>query len=106
MHWNLTDNQRLLTAIMLADTSDLLQNLLIDLLTQDEFNACATRLTAMCLLHDGASYKEIQNITGMSPKTISRLSDNVYDKESGFNEIMVKFKELGRLYPDKDLDGQ
>lgn len=70
MHWKLTDNQRLLTAIMLADTPDLLQNLLIDLLTQDEFNACATRLTTMCLLHDGASYKEIQNITGMSSKTI------------------------------------
>lgn len=78
---------------MLADEPDLLQNFLIDILTQDEFNACAMRLKVMCLLHEGESYKEIQNITGMSSKTISRLSENVYDKESGFNEIIIKLKQ-------------
>jgi uncharacterized protein YerC len=92
MHWNLTDNQRLMVAIMLADDPDLLQNFLIDILTQDEFNACAMRLKVMCLLHEGASYKEIQNVTRVGPKTISRLSENVYDKESGFNEIIIKLK--------------
>lgn len=100
MYWNLTDKQRFTTAFILANKPALIQDFLSDILTEKEIDLCSNRLKAMCLLHDGASYKEIENITGLSSATISRLSKIVNSKNSGFNKIIKRFKEFGEPYFD------
>ena len=97
MYWNLTDKERFFESIKLSsDNSELLEKFLGDLLTKQEIDQLIKRLKAMCLLKDLVSYSKIRNLTGLSPNTIARLSKLVANKESGFREIIEKFKKQGK----------
>lgn len=52
----------------------------------------------MCLIHDLASYQNINKVTGLSPATIARLSKIVANRESAFREIIKKFQKKGKSY--------
>ena len=100
MYWNITDKERLITAFTMADKHDLVKRFLYDILTEKEIRECEIRLKAMCLLHDLATYTQIQSITGLAPATIARLSKKVNNRKSGFVEIIEKFKKIGPAYSD------
>jgi uncharacterized protein YerC len=95
MYWNLDDKERLYQAFELADSRDLLINLLQDLLTEKEIEQCVLRLKVACLIHDGASYTEIMRIAKISPATIARLSRQLQEKGSGLLQIIKKFLLAG-----------
>ncbi len=91
MYWNVTDEQRLLLAFMLADTPDLLQNLLDDILTEKEYGTLIKRLKIACLIHSCASYKEIESLTGQSSATISEIAKKLTNKRGGYYKILSEF---------------
>ena len=100
MYWNITDKERLITAFTLADNHNLVEKFLADLFTEKELETCVTRLKGMCLLHDGASYKQIEKMTRLSSATIARLAKRVADRDGGFQDIIRRFKKSGRAYFD------
>jgi uncharacterized protein YerC len=100
MYWNLNDKERFFKAIELADSPEMREKLLSELLTKRELESCITRLKAMFLLNDGPTWKQIEKSTGHSSKTLSWLSKIIRDKESGFYFVLRKFKKLGPSYFD------
>jgi uncharacterized protein YerC len=100
MYWNLTDKERFLEALNLADSPKLREELLTDLMSEKEFKDCILRLKVMCMLNDGATWKQIQGITGMSSRTIMHLNRKVRNPDGGFRKILKKFKKLGPAYFD------
>lgn len=100
MYWNLQDKERLIEAIELAKTNKILENFLKDLLTEKEMATCIKRLKAACLIRDGAPYKQIENITGLSSTTIARISKILANKEGGFYKILHEFTSKNPSYFD------
>jgi uncharacterized protein YerC len=102
MYWNINDEERFYQAFELATNRHLLVNLLHDLLTEKEIDQCILRLKVACLLHDGASYTEINKIVNIGPSTIARLSKQLKKKDSGLLQIIKKFliKGNGEAYFD------
>lgn len=96
MYWNLNDEERLYHAFELANSRQLLIDLLYDLLTENELEQCKLRLKAACLLHDGASYTQITKATKLSPTVIARITKQLDEKDSGFSKIIEKFLSKGR----------
>lgn len=100
MYWNITDKERLVIAFTLAENPEVMEKFLHDLLTENEIKTCETRLRAMCMLKDLASYRQIEKMTGLSSATIARLAKKVDAREGGFQKIIKKFKKQGKPYFD------
>ena len=100
MYWNLRDNERLITALYIANTPDLLRNFLKDLLTEKEIELLSRRLRVACLLHDGAPYSEVRKITGLGYATIAQISKKLADKRGGYNSIIRQMNPHGQRYFD------
>lgn len=98
MYWNLTDRDRLIKALLLADNEKLMNDFLSDLLTEEEFKMLVNRLKVMCLLKDAAPYSSIRKITGFSETTISRISKKIRNWEGGFQSVIKKFTKSKRKY--------
>lgn len=96
MYWNINDEERFYQALELATSRHLLVNLLYDLLTEKEIKQCILRLKVACLLHDGASYTEINKVVKIGPSTIARLSKQLKEKDSGLLQIIKRFLSKGR----------
>lgn len=95
MYWNITDQERLLRAFMMADTPDLLKNLLDDILTEKEYETLMNRLKIACLIDSRASYIEIEKLTGQSSATIAPIAKKFANKKGGFYIIIQKFRSMG-----------
>lgn len=95
MYWNTTDNDRLITALRIADKHGLCKDFLAELLTKEELETCVTRLKAMCMLYDGATYNEVRDLLGLSPATISKLAKIVKGNKSSFRKVLKKFEDMG-----------
>ncbi|MFA6294931.1 MAG: Trp family transcriptional regulator [Candidatus Paceibacterota bacterium] len=101
MHWNLTSKDRLLTAIRFAEEYKFLEKFLLELLTKKEMRLLSNRLEIMCLLYDGASYKQIEKTFSYSSATVAKLAKIVNNKESHFHMVMTMFKDRGhKRHPD------
>jgi uncharacterized protein YerC len=100
MYWNLTDKDRLFEAFVLAQESKLMGKFLEDILTEHEMKECILRLKALCMLYDGATYKNVRLITGFSPATTARLAEKLKNNEGGITKVIRKFKRLGPAYRD------
>jgi uncharacterized protein YerC len=98
MYWNLLDDERLIAAFRAADTPHLIRDFLKDLLTEKELELFARRFKAACMIHDGASYSEVRQFTGLSPNTIAYISKKMADKRGGFQEIIKRMNPHGRRY--------
>ncbi len=100
MYWNMDDKERLVTALTLADSQDLMERFLEDLLTEEEIKTCIQRLRVMFLIQDGAPYKTISSMTGLAPATIARLVKKSNNIDGGFYEIREKFLKKGPAYSE------
>ncbi len=98
MYWNLMDKERLLKAFELANTPVLLEKLLTDLLTKKEITSLEKRLRAACMLKELATYKQIEQMTHLSSKTITFLSKKMSDRDSGLQKILRKFTSKEKSY--------
>ncbi len=100
MYWNLLDEERLIEAFRIAHTPALMRNLMKDILTPGEKNTLTQRLKAACMLKDGATYKQVVDVTGLSSTTIARISKSLSNKKGGFYEIIKKLDPHGESYFD------
>ena len=55
-----------------------------DLMTEDELRMIVGRWQVARMLHDGATYKEIEAKTGFSSRTVARISRWLQEGEGGY----------------------
>ena len=100
INWNSIDNNRLIKALMVIRTPDLMRLFLDDLLTKSEIEQCIRRLHAVELILMGAPYVFVRQSTGLGPSTIARISKQLIYKKGGYQEIMDRLHPNGFRYFD------
>ena len=85
--------EELLGALLLLDDADEAYALLLDLCTIREIQDMAQRLHVARMLAAGEHYTAIQEITGASATTISRVSKSLNYGADGYARILGKLAE-------------
>jgi TrpR-related protein YerC/YecD len=83
----------LLRALLLLDTPDEAYALLLDLCTIREIQDMAQRLQVARMLASGEHYSAIQESTGASATTISRVSKSLNYGADGYSRVLGKLAE-------------
>ena len=92
INWNETEYKQLIKAVLALKTSGEAERFLRDLLTESEIEEFARRLLAAEMLASGAFYSAIEERTGLSSTTISRVSKWLKGSGRGYKTI------LGRIH--------
>jgi TrpR-related protein YerC/YecD len=89
------ESDDLFEAIMLLDNMDDCYRFFEDLCTVKEIRAMAQRLEVAKLLLDKRTYSEIEESTGASTATISRINRTLQFGADGYTTVLTKMKEEG-----------
>ena len=89
------ESDDLFEAIMLLDNVDDCYRFFEDLCTVKEIRAMAQRLEVAKLLLDKRTYSEIEESTGASTATISRINRTLQFGVDGYTTVLTKMKEEG-----------
>lgn len=85
---NKKDLEILYEAIISLDTVQECEDFLRDLLTKTEINEAAMRWKVARLLNAGATYIEIEKITGLSSTTVARVHKWLKKGKGGYTEML------------------
>ena len=80
-------------AILKLETEEECYSFFQDLCTVSELRAMEQRFEVATLLNDGMIYSEIQEKTGASSATISRVNRSLLNGAGGYESILEKMKE-------------
>lgn len=92
-----TEVERLLDALLALETPDEAYALLLDLCTVREVQEMAQRLHVALMLAEGEHYTAIQEQTGASATTISRVSKSLNYGADGYRTVIERLRRDGRL---------
>ncbi len=91
------DKSRLLFAVLSqVRSADELHRLLEDLLTPREYDELALRLTIAQRLHRGETYEAIQQATGASSTTVSRVRRCLLGAAGGYRLVLDRLAAANR----------
>ena len=88
MDWNTKENRKFVEMILSLKTADEARRFLRDLMTETEIKEFANRLRAAELLSKNVMYSAIEEETGLSSRTIARVSKFLKGKEMGYKTIL------------------
>lgn len=83
------------TFLRLRDVREV-QHFLRDLMTEDEIRMIVHRWWVARLLHAGATYRDIAERTGLSSRTIARISTWLQRGEGGYAALLQRAGKKGR----------
>lgn len=75
-------------ALVVIDTKKGMQNFLCDVMTDKEITEMSARLEAARMLQAGKTYTEITKVTGLSSRTIARISDWMQNGAGGYTVVL------------------
>lgn len=84
-----TDARALLRALVSLSSIPEARRFIRDLLTEDEIRMIVDRWHVARMLHQGHSYREIGARTGLSSRTIARISHWLKDGEGGYRTMLA-----------------
>lgn len=87
--WN-RDAQALLQALLMLQTPAEARKLLRDLMTEDEIRMIVARWRVARSLNVGHTYKQIEQRTGLSSRTIARISRWLKHGKGGYRKALQK----------------
>ncbi len=90
LSWMNETHQELFDAILTLKTRTETARFLRDLLTEDELNEFANRWKAARMLSDNNSYKAIAGETGLSSRTIARISHWLNRGMGGYQTMITR----------------
>ena len=61
-----------------------------DLMTEDEIRMIVDRWRVARMLHEGRTYREIESATGLSSRTIARISHWLHEGEGGYRHQLTQ----------------
>ena len=91
------DIDRLFDAILTLETVEECYNFFEDACTIKEILDIAQRFEVACMLRDKKSYQQISQETGVSTATISRVNRCLTYGGGGYETVMNRLKEQGKL---------
>ncbi|MFH1142132.1 MAG: YerC/YecD family TrpR-related protein [Candidatus Uhrbacteria bacterium] len=95
MQWKNKQSEALFQAILSLKTTKEAENFFRDLLTAEEIIEFSKRWQAARLLHDRVPYIEIQKQTGLSSRTIARISKWLNKGMTGYKTIIKRVDHHG-----------
>ncbi len=87
------DVQRLMQALLSLQTEEEVGQLLIDICTVGELRALAQRLEVASLLRAGYTYSQVEEMTGASTATISRVKRFLQYGAGGYEIVLSRIEE-------------
>lgn len=87
------DAVELLRTMLSLRTVDEAKMFLRDLLTEGEIQMIVERWKVARLLDEGQSYREISSITGLSSRTIARISRWLQEGAGGYRALLERRKK-------------
>jgi TrpR-related protein YerC/YecD len=89
-HWDNSDTDDLLGAILALQDMNEAKSFFRDLLTENELNEFASRWKAAQMLSDKISYSKITQETGLSSTTVARISKWLNNGTGGYQLMLEK----------------
>ncbi|MFM2414949.1 MAG: hypothetical protein RI911_642 [Candidatus Parcubacteria bacterium] len=86
------DVERLLEAFLACATKEDMYAFIRDVMTENEIDEFANRLTAAIMLSEGKSYDDISEATAMSTTTIARVSKWLQQGNDGYKKVITAIK--------------
>lgn len=93
--WKGREAQKLVRALLGLRTPAEAKRFLRDLLTEDEIRMMIARWQVARMLSVGASYREIEEDTGLSTRTIARISKWLKEGEGGYRMMLTRGSAKG-----------
>jgi TrpR-related protein YerC/YecD len=90
MNWSTKKNKQLVQAFLALKNEQEAQSFLRDLMTEYEIEEFANRLEAATLLSQDVQYNAISESTGLSSKTIARISKWLKGSVGGYRLILSR----------------
>ena len=94
-NWYNDDIRELLQAILTLETEDECRRFFQDLCSVKELIDMASRLQVAKLLKEKNSYYTVNNQTGVSSATISRVKRSLEYGEGGYQLVLSRLEEAG-----------
>lgn len=88
MDWNKKENKKFVEMVLSLKTADEARRFLRDLLTENEIKEFANRIKVAELLSKRVMYSAIEEETGLSSRTIARVSKFLKGQEMGYKTIL------------------
>ena len=86
--WN-QDADQLMQVILSLETVSDARHFFRDLMTEDEIRMIVDRWRVARMLHQGSTYKQIEATTGLSSRTIARISHWLREGEGGYRHQLA-----------------
>jgi TrpR-related protein YerC/YecD len=86
------DIDKLFQAILMLETEEDCYRFFEDICTINEIHAIAQRLEVAKLLHEKKTYSEIEELTGASTATISRINKCLVYGADGYKLVLAKME--------------
>jgi TrpR-related protein YerC/YecD len=86
--WETETAQQLATALAAIDKRQDMQNFLRDVMTEKEITEISSRLEAARMLQAGDKYADIIAATGLSSRTVARISDWLQNGCNGYQTAL------------------
>lgn len=86
------DIDKLFQAILMLETEEDCYRFFEDICTINEIHAIAQRLEVAKLLHEKKTYSEIEELTGASTATISRINKCLVYGADGYTLVLSKME--------------
>lgn len=82
------------------DNTELMKSFLCDILTKKEIDDISMRLLAARMLIGGCKYQDISDKTGLSSRTIARISSWIRRGNKGYSKIIGKNSHIEPVCAD------
>jgi len=90
--WKSPQTGTLASALLSIDDLKLMKAFLRDIMTEKEITELSNRLKAAEMLINSEKYTEVVQVTGLSSRTIARISDWIKQDNGGYRAVINNFK--------------
>ena len=90
--WESPEAEELTAALLSIDTPELMKSFLRDVMTEKEITEFSKRLKAAKMLIASATYTDVALATGLSSRTIARISDWIKKGNGGYSQVITNLQ--------------
>jgi TrpR-related protein YerC/YecD len=90
--WESPQADNLVSALLSIDDPKLMKAFMRDIMTEKEITELSNRLKAAEMLIDSEKYTNVAQVTGLSSRTIARISDWIKQDNGGYQTVINNLK--------------
>ena len=90
--WTSTEAQEFKAAFLSINTSEDMESFIRDIMTEKEIIELSNRLKAAKMLIASEKYTDVAQATGLSSRTIARISDWIKNGGGGYKQVIANLE--------------